>query len=163
MRAFALYLVVLGSIQSLTFHATAAEYIAVTDIAAEAVIIPAAAAEREKIWPRANTAYWTPTFPEIQTLEAQFPRFLRSEVRRRPEFRTQITEIRRGLSQSRRQYVGLIIQGEKQILVNAFPADQTLPWKRQFIEVSDGGARYWSVRYDMQHRTFQNLLFNGPG
>ena len=78
------------------------------------------------------------TLSDVQAVETQLSRFLKAEEMRRPEFRAQIGEIQQGLRQSRRQYVGLVIQGEKQILVNAFPKDQTLPWKRQFIEVSDG-------------------------
>jgi hypothetical protein len=150
-------------IQSLVIHAVAADYTPVTGILAEAVIIPASAAQRERIWPRKDTTYWTPTFSDVQTIEAQLSRFLKAEEIRNSEFRAQIAEIQQGLRQSRRQYVGLVIHGEKQILMNAFPKDRTLPWKRQFIEVSDGGARYWSVRYDLKRRTFQNLLFNGPG
>ena len=150
-------------IQLVAFHAVAADYTPVTGISAEAVIIPASAAQRERIWPRKDTSYWTPTVSDVQTIEAQLLRFFKAEAIRNPDFRLQIAEIQQGLRQSRRQYVGLLIHGERQILVNAFPNDQTLPWKRQFIEVSDGGARYWSVRYDVKRRTFLNLLFNGLG
>jgi hypothetical protein len=163
MRPLSLRFVALFVVPSFATHALAADYVPVTGISAEAVIIPASAAEREKIWPRKDTRYWTPTFSDVQTVEAQLSPFFKAEEIRNREFRGHIAEIQKGLRKSRRQYVGLVIHGEKQILVNAFPKDQTLPWKRQFIEVSDGGARYWSVRYDLKLRAFQNLLFNGPG
>lgn len=163
MRSFPLCLVVVCGVQSLAIRTMAADYTPVTGISAEAVIIPASAAQREKIWPRKDTTYWTPRLSDVQTLEARLSRFLKAEEIRNRAFRTQIAEIQQGLRQSRRQYVGLLIHGERQILLNAFPKDQTLPWRRQFIEVSDGGARYWSVRYDVKRRTFQNLLFNGLG
>lgn len=61
-----------------------------------------------------------------------------------------------------RQYVGLVIGGQRLVYVNAFasPPDQ-LDWRKKAVGVCDGGGSYWGVVYDPETRRFSRLAFNG--
>jgi hypothetical protein len=148
-------------VQSLLVDVLATDFPVVTGIEAEAVVIPASEARRQAILFDGPSGFWTPTSADIKILESRLPQFLDAEALRDKDFRDQISEIRRKLSTYRRQYVGFILDGTKQILLNAFPKSDDLPWKREFIEVSDGGTSFWTVRYDVKKQTLDRLAIHG--
>jgi hypothetical protein len=66
------------------------------------------------------------------------------------------------------QYLGIEIQGEKYIYVNAFPiGDKDVmetfhkDWKIKPVKVCDGGESYWGMVYNMQNGKFSLLSING--
>jgi hypothetical protein len=133
----------------------------VRGIAAEGVIVPASEAKRQAILFGDGCSFFTPSDDDIQQLEARLPRFLAAEAARDRDFREEIAEIKNRLLTYRRQYVGLIVDDRKEILLNAFPKDERLSWQRQFIEVSDGGTDFWRVIYEMRRQKFSRLIING--
>ena len=62
-----------------------------------------------------------------------------------------------------RQYVPIIVAGRKLIYVNAF-CNIVLPeWRKQFIDICDGGESAWGVLYDPATGEFSELATNGVG
>lgn len=108
--------------------------------------------------------FWTPTSAEIAQLEADLGKLLgqRSEV---------CCVLGTGLSAqeievSYRQYAGLVVEGQRLIYVNAFPASDAnggfpLNWRSEPVYICDGGPSYWGVLYDPARRRFVQLAFNG--
>ena len=144
---------------------SAAEFARVEGIRAEAVIVPAAAA-KEQIGASEFSGFWTPTAADIRGLEERLAGFIKREAVRDKRRSSQISEVHRRLPEYRRQYVGVISDGRKLILLNAFPRrDSGEPyfpdWKRELVEVSDGGASYWKVFYDPHRQKFDFLAING--
>ena len=71
-----------------------------------------------------------------------------------------------------RQYVGVIVNGQKLIYINAFPNFEfdNLPknykkpdWRKEPYTVCDGGEYYWGVLYNPLTKEFRELAFNGVG
>jgi hypothetical protein len=139
--------------------ASAAEFRRVN---AQGVIIPAEIAKKEATgyW---YTQFWTPTDRDIQDLEMRLPTFLKEEARRRSRDRDKNdpVEVGRNLKDSARQYIGVFWRGRKFIFVNGFPLHERFDWTRQFVLVSDGGSAFWSVLYDVERKTFEQLSVNG--
>ena len=147
--------------------ACAADFPLVHGIAAEAVIVPAAAA-KEMPGFDSFSGHWTPSATDIQQLEERLAAFLRSEAIRPGGQRPHVAEVSRRIREYRRQYVGVIAEGKRLVLLNAFPKrdaeSEFYPnWRREFVAVSDGGASYWKVFYDPQRKRFESLAINGPG
>jgi hypothetical protein len=160
MRPLTLQILALCGAQSLVFGGTA-DYPTVRGIDVQGVVIPASDAQKQAILFGGPTEFWTPTSADVKELEARLPSFLHAEALGAGDAREDIIEVRRRLRTYRRQYVGLVLDGKRQILLNAFPKDEDFAWKREFIEVSDGGASFWRVLYDVRQRRFHRLLING--
>ena len=61
------------------------------------------------------------------------------------------------------QTIGLIINGDKYIYINAFPMeDNTSNWEEDVIFACDGGTSYWGALFSFRNYTFSQLAFNGP-
>ncbi len=60
------------------------------------------------------------------------------------------------------QYVGIVINGENFIYINAF-ADSEPPkdWKAEAVVICDGGESLWGVLYNVKTGKFSKLAFNG--
>lgn len=84
----------------------------------------------------------------------------------------------RDIARDFHQCAGFVRGGRKWIYVNGFApriaketAQSTLAvgpnkgkkfnWRRDNVDVCDGGASFWGVEYDVQNHTFQKLSFNG--
>ncbi len=146
---------------------SAAEFARVEGIKAEAVIVPAGAA-KEQIGASEFSGFWTPTAAQIQAAEKRLAGFIKREAIRDKPRSSQISEVHRRLPEYRRQYVGVISEGQKLILLNAFPRSDSsdryfTSWTRVLVEVSDGGASYWKVFYDPRRQKFDFLAINGLG
>jgi len=82
----------------------------------------------------------------------------------------QIAEILKHRKQYRVQFLGLYRDGRKVIHCNFFPIrfpeekqDDAAYWKREIVEVMDGGFWYWRIDYDPQTGRSSNFLVNGYG
>jgi len=160
MRALTLQFLILCSAQSLVFGGKT-DYPTVKSVDVQGVVIPASEAKKQAILFGGPTEFWTPTSADVKELEARLPSFLHAEALGAGDARKDIIEVRRRLRTYRRQYVGFVLDGKKQILPNAFPKDEDFAWKREFIVVSDGGASFWRVLYDVRQRRLHHLLING--
>jgi hypothetical protein len=160
MRALTLQLLAVCSAQSLLLGGTT-YYPTVKGIDVQGVVIPASEAKKQAILFGGPTEFWTPTSADVKELEARLPSFLHAEALGAGDTREDIIEVRRRVRTYRRQYVGFVLEGKRQILLNAFPKDEEFAWKRQFIRVSDGGASYWTILYDVRQRRLHRLLING--
>ncbi len=68
----------------------------------------------------------------------------------------------RHLLDSRRQYVGIVIQGHQYVYINAFPDEfDTAKWRTSPVGVCDGGPSFWGALYDPATHRFSGLAFNG--
>jgi hypothetical protein len=130
---------------------------------AEGVIIPAELAKKDVVGYLFNR-FWTSTDQDIRQLEMRLPKFLKEEATRRAQDRdkNEPIEVGRNLRTSARQYAGVFWRGRRCIFVNGFPSRES-DWKRQFVEVSDGGSAFWRVVYDVDRKTFEELSVNGVG
>jgi len=123
-----------------------------------------------------EAALWEPDSAEIARLEKRLSEFM-AGVKTPPDYQP--------LHEYYRQYVGFVRNAKKTICVNAFhythvqddlkhihlnPTIQKLVqegmpaedyWKRLPVGVSDGGAYYFQVEYDVETGTFSELAFNG--
>jgi hypothetical protein len=99
------------------------------------------------------TSFWRPSASEIAAIEQRLPALLRGSGH----------EI--NLSQSYRQYLGIVRAGRKLIYLNAFDsrtwADYRTSWRNKALIICDGGDLFWGVEFDPATKTFQHLAFNG--
>lgn len=115
------------------------------------VFSKAGASEFLPILGRAPTSFWEPSVKDISRAEACIQGFLMSE-QDDPALNDYQKEdaayIRKNLENYRRQYVGLVIDGEKRIWVNSFFFDGSYPdWQRRPVYVLDGGNHFWQIEY----------------
>ena len=146
-------------------RASAGDFRPVSGSNAEGVVIPGEVAKKDVVG-YMFTRFWTPTDQDIRELETRLPKFLRDGARLRSQDldRREPVEVAKNLKTSARQYAGVFWRRRKCIFVNGFPSDEkVVDWRRRFVEVSDGGSAFWSVLYDVQRKSFDQLAANGPG
>lgn len=101
-------------------------------------------------------ATWKPTLSDIQSMETRLSRISR--------LRTQsgILGVRiKHPERYYRQYLGIIIDGQKFIFINAFCDDKPPEtWREMLIDRCDGGCS-WGVVYDVRTGKFSHLEMNG--
>jgi len=116
------------------------------------VVFPAAQARRAGIDQPEARDYWTPSPADVAEMESRLPSAL---LRQRHEdnrlqgrakgalrdvhaFRSHhLGQILEHLTAYRRQYVGIVVQGERRLFVNCFRGDpqQHPSWRQQLIDV----------------------------
>jgi len=108
--------------------------------------------------PREVTGKWLPTAKQIRELEARLPAALEAVAFQRGSQYGQPADFRR-------QYAGYIVHGQKIIYVNALPRGEAelwgFDWRRQVVQVCDGGSSFFGVEYDPRKKTFSHFEFNG--
>jgi len=69
------------------------------------------------------------------------------------------------LAAYRRQYVGIVVQGEKRLFVNCFRAapQQHASWRQHLVDVDDGGLDYWRIQYQVDRKRFMEIDINSDG
>jgi len=106
---------------------------------------------------------WTPAEADILQLESMLVDYLRAQ-------RPQTYPASGATPDLVRNYAGYVIKSRKVIYLDAAIAEpglfgiapsDVLP-DRPFNGVCDGGARFFGVEYDVEAKTFSNLLENGP-
>jgi hypothetical protein len=106
--------------------------------------------------------FWTPTESDIGRVESGLRIALLSPNCERIEDR-----VLQDLDSYRRQYVGILVDGRRRILVNAFPGleaggtDWHYYWRHQYVEVSDGGYRYWEIQFEVSSGKYSNCSQHG--
>lgn len=66
------------------------------------------------------------------------------------------------------QFVGIELEGEKYIYINAFDKsaiynNNLKDWKTKAVKVCDGGHAYWGILFQVTSQSFFELSFNGEG
>jgi hypothetical protein len=99
----------------------------------------------------ATTEFWEPSSEDVFGAEECIRRFLASAPDN-PELRdyekADAAFVLENLMEYRRQYVGIIVEGEKRIWCNAFWSRGLYPdWELEPVFVLDGGRDYWEIEY----------------
>jgi hypothetical protein len=100
---------------------------------------------------------WTPTDADVARLETVLPEFLRTTENPMWEPEPPIWE---RAPDYKRQYMGLIENGEQVIYANFFCSDHE-NWQEEIVFVLDGGDCYFQVKYNPQTDEFYDLSVNG--
>ena len=115
------------------------------------VISKNGASEFRYLFDEASTGFWEPTIDDISRAEKCLRQFLVSA-----ENDTQLDAyqkenaafILKNLEEYRRQYVGIVVDGEKRIWCNSFFFKESFSeWKRLPVDVDDGGRSFWQIEY----------------
>jgi hypothetical protein len=103
------------------------------------------------LFDEASTSYWEPSIDDVSSAEECIRRFLTSaqqDPTLAPYQRENAAAVLENLEQYRRQYVGIVVDGEKRIWVNSFVREDSTPdWTHAPVYVLDGGKDYWEIEY----------------
>lgn len=116
-------------------------------------------------------SFWTPTASDVRAAEQSLPAFLRTA---KPSVPYRPLSKRR-LDLDYRQYAGFVAKnGHNCLYVNAFvpvtkdameeyasSPGKRFNWRRDPVDVCDGGDSFWGAEYDTQTKKWSHLYFNG--
>jgi hypothetical protein len=109
------------------------------------------ASEFGYLFDQASTSFWEPSFDDVWRAEERVRKCLvsaRDEPKLDTYQRASIAFILENLEEYRRQYVGIDVDGEKRIWINAFFSDDLhVDWQRVPVDVDGGGKYYWQIEY----------------
>ena len=113
----------------------------------------------------ASTEFWEPSTDDIAGAEECIREFLVS-LQDNPQLDTYQQEnlafIVENLEDYLRQYLGVVVDGENRVWVNAFLSDNSFPnWERVPVDVDGGGRYYWQIEYDLLNDECINLHVHG--
>ena len=106
---------------------------------------------------------WTPSTNIVVDALNQLPNYLLSTNKgplAHPLYAEKCLPAKENLPTSICQVVGITFEGRKGVLLNFLPSDRSVfteNWQQRFIKVYDGGARWWSVVYLPDEKTFTGL------
>jgi len=106
-----------------------------------------------------DVGYWTPTESDVVIAESKLLPFLKNAASKD----RRISIILKSIASYKRQYVGIILGGQKQIFINLLCSEAPGDWTRKEIIVVDGGPCFFNVRFSNRTRTFSHLWINGEG
>jgi hypothetical protein len=101
--------------------------------------------------------YWTPTESDIVEAESKLVTFLQQSQIRGSEKNRMLKDIK----SYKRQYVGILIKGEKEIFINFFCIVDDPEWTKHEVLVLDGGSCFFRVNFSMKTQMFHGLQVNG--
>jgi hypothetical protein len=132
------------------------------------VVLPSTVARRDLSLRRKDVEdFWVPSDDDVAELEAGIRDALKARV---TEVTTQQPSADRDaeiaalnhalehLGESLRQYAGIVVNGARRVLVNAFPED-TYCYRDTLVVVDDGGPWFWRIQYDVKLRQFLHFEF----
>lgn len=112
---------------------------------------------------------WNPSNQQIEELEKNLTRIEKLTAKACCLMRGNLENVNKYI----RQYVGVEVNGQQLIYINAFPVGEfedwpadlvKVPnWKEQAYVVCDGGDYYWGAVYNPETNSFSDLAFNGVG
>lgn len=123
------------------------------------------ASEFSYLFDTASTSFWEPSIDDVARAEERIRQFLVS-AQQDPKLDTYQKEnaalILRDLETYRRQYVGIVVDGEKRIWCNSFLSHDSFPdWLRLPVDVDDGGTSFWQIEYDLLKDECINFYVHG--
>lgn len=102
---------------------------------------------------------WTPSESDVRSSEKELPSFLSRSALQSPD----ALVISKSLSSYKRQYAGIVANGQKEIFINLFCNAFGTDWTKEPVIVLDGGSCFFQVRFSMKTRSFDNLQINSRG
>lgn len=127
------------------------------------IVLPSAVARRDLSLRRKDAeSYWVPAEDDVAELEAALGDALKARLaeankeppsRQRDDDIAALTHIVAHLGEYLRQYAGMVVNGGRRVLVNAFPAD-TYCYRDELVVVKDGGPWFWTIQYDVKLHQF---------
>lgn len=121
------------------------------------------ASEFSFILDKAYTEFWEPSISDISRAEKCIRQHLVS-VQQDPDSyqKEHAAYILENLGEYRRQYVGIVVDGEKRIWTNSFYFDDGFQnWEHDPVYVIDGGNHYWQIEYDLLRDECINFHVHG--
>ena len=120
-----------------------------------------------------NRGRFTPTLPQVASVELSLRTLPLHRVPTVPGFRVTPRYpllIHQNLPRYKRQYFGFYnLQRQPCLYLNLFAEHideypgYTPRWLREIIQVEDGGAGYWSIKYNLTTRQFYEFAHNYEG
>ena len=98
--------------------------------------------------------FWIPTEDDVLQLEAGLATYLQQNAE--PEH----TRIWQELADYKRQYVGIVQDGQPSIYTNFFCAEFD-NWEDTLVDVDDGGDCFFQVQYSVEQDQFFDLQVHG--
>ena len=123
----------------------------------EGVIFPAEMKALNSYSGGKQMQYWTPSEADIVEAESKLVAFLQQT--KAPKFQQE--KILKNIKTYKRQYVGVVKNGEQDIFINFFCDSGHVEWTKHFVMVSDGGACFFQVTFSTKTKTFSDLMVNG--
>lgn len=104
------------------------------------------------ILPKEVSSFWIPPKQELASMDLAIKRHLKAIIADKisdADAGEKAKFVLENFDSYCRQYIGIIIRGEKRIFCNAAlgPPESKLNWKSEPIIVMDGGAGYWDIQY----------------
>lgn len=129
------------------------------ELSPNGVIFTAEQSEESLPWlvPEAE-GVWTPTAADVAALEADLIPYLHTAENPwlRPE-----PPIWERVPDYKRQYLGILEDGEQVIYANFFCDAYSGEWREELVLVSDGGDCFFQVKYNVATGEFYDLSVNG--
>ncbi len=121
------------------------------------------ASEFSFLFDRASTEFWEPSINDVSRAEKCIRQHLVSVQQDPNDYQKEHAAfILENLGEYRRQYVGIVVDGEKRIWCNAFFFDDSFPdWERDPVYVLDGGNQFWQIEYDLLKDKCVNFYVHG--
>jgi hypothetical protein len=150
---------------ALTFASFLASFMLLPPVASRAqdsraVLLPESAAKQLKQLcsrdaPRVD-GVWTPSATVLATMESHIDKIADLESKH-GNMSVRVKDPR----QNYRQYVGILIGGQRYVYINGMCEKPRGDWHEGFRAACDGGNCFWGVLYNVQSGSFSNLETNG--
>ena len=115
------------------------------------IVSESGASEFGYLFNEPSTDFWEPSTDDVSEAEKCIKEYLVSAQDGPASGSYQkedVAFILENLGEYRRQYVGILVDGEKRIWCNAFYSDTSyLDWERDPVDVDGGGRNYWQIEY----------------
>jgi hypothetical protein len=111
------------------------------------------------LFDQASTAFWEPSSDDIAEAENCIRQFLISAQDAYQQ--ESVAFILENLERYRRQYVGIVVDGEKRIWCNLFLSDSFPNWQWVPVDVDDGGKHFWQIEYLLLEDECTNFYLHG--
>jgi hypothetical protein len=106
----------------------------------------------------AGWAFWTPESADVRAFEEKLPAFLRREMA--DDVDVEARSLWKVVHRFKRQYFGVVKNGRRVIESSFFCHVMDDRWRRERVEVFDGGLCYFRVTYDVERGEFSGLVVN---
>jgi len=99
--------------------------------------------------------YWTPSRDDVLAFEEGIGPYLQQAA---PQTGPGSLS---DLNEYRRQYIGIVANGQRVIFANFFCNGYDTDWQHKIVYPLDGGSCYFEVKYDVQTGAFYDLSIHG--
>jgi hypothetical protein len=129
------------------------------------IISEDSASEFGVLFDKGLTGFWEPSVNDAAKAEGCIRRYLVS-VQDDPNLdayqKENVVFILNNLEEYQRQYVGILVDGEKRIGCNLFLSDHSFAdWERVPVFLIDGGKYFWQIEYDLPKDECINFYIHG--